>query len=234
MAKTDWFDRIFSVMMTIGAIAVWVALLTACGGTQPRYESPYATPSEKQRAAVVSLHVACLDVEEGVQMWRGSGVITDNHTILTADHVADCPSGVSEMIAQTVNGEIYVVTVSKQLPKYDLAQLTSEEALPWFQFAIGPRPEVGDLVCSESGIPLRARKCEYVTAVRGDPSDKDISYKAFVVQGNSGSGLFDSQGRLIGIITRCLSNFGKCSGGGRAASLDSHREWLAPVILAEM
>lgn len=211
-------------MRTIYRLSLLVlvfSVLSACAAAAPRYISPWKLDSEAQRHATVAVHVKCLNLGTGrVESWRGSGVITGTHTILTANHVADCPSGLSEMYVELLNGTLIDALVVAQADEHDIAKLEAEESLPWFSFNIGPRPQPGDIVCSESAIPTRARKCGAVTYITNEASDQDIRIKVDVVGGNSGSGVFNERGHLVGIVTKRYM-FGS---GGTAASLWSHRD----------
>lgn len=215
-------DRIFSAMMLIGAVAVFVAVFTACG-QQTRYESPYKLLSEKQRAATVAIHAACLEIAPSgfeVRQWTGSGVITGKHTILTADHIVRCESGIFEMSVQLLSGTLIKAEAVVQAEDHDIAKIVTIETLPYFSFEIGPPPPVGSVVCSESARPTRARKCGRVLEVDVEPSNRDLGIGLQVEGGNSGSGVFDSGGRLVGIVTMRRRDMS----AGRAASLWSHRE----------
>lgn len=216
--KTDWFNRVFVAMMVIGGIAVWVALVTACGAAAPRYESPYELHSEKQRAAAVAIHVQCLS-PAGIRGWTGSGVITGKHTIVTAHHIVAC-NGLIAMYVRTLDGALLGAQAYVEIEEYDIAKITTEEVLPYFTFKIGPKPRVGATVCSESARPTRARKCGKVTESLSVANSRDLGLSLHVEGGNSGSGLYDSEGRLVGIVTRRLAP----GPGGRAASLWAHRD----------
>ena len=207
--------------MLIGAVAIAAAVFTSCVVPSSRYAKPWPTRVDKQRAATVAIHMSCLDFGSGrVLMWRGSGVITGRHTILTAAHVADCPSGLYELNIETASGVILEALVAVQADEYDIAKIVTEDLLPWFQFEIGPVPQPGDYVCSESANPSRMLRCGFVTNLEPGRKGADIKHNLTPVQGNSGGGLFDDQGRLVGIITRTYSD----GSAGRSASLWEHRE----------
>ena len=204
--------------------------LVSCGGVDIRAKPP-TTASELQRQAAVQVMVSCLNMETlGVDQWRGSGVITGRHTILTANHVADCASGISAIFVETVDGDVYEALVKVQAEDHDIAKIVTEEELPGYAFKFGPRPEVGDLVCSESASPIRSRKCGKVSGVLEKPSNVDLKIGVHVVQGNSGSGLFNSRDELVGIVTACWAVDGVCSGTGAAASLWELEQYRRPMM----
>jgi S1-C subfamily serine protease len=200
-------------------LIIIAALLVSCG---PRagVKTPLI-PSEVQRHATVAIYVTCVDIGGNLFSKGGSGVITGKHTILTANHVVEC-SGMSAIFVETLGGALFEMQVVVQMDEYDLAKLVSEETLPWQVLRIGPQPQPGDVVCHESAIPTRARKCGTVRHVSEEPSNRDIRHTAQSESGNSGSGMFDSRGRLIGIVT--MKRMDKP--GGSAASLWNHREVL--------
>jgi hypothetical protein len=174
-------------------------LLTACQKPQ-MHHAPFSLKSEAQRAATVAIHTTCLD-DRGLWAWRGSGVITGKHTVLIFE------------------AELVVDSEYHDIAKLEIVSDEGEE-LPWFRWPIGPRPKAGDVVCSESAIPTRARKCGTVTGLSESPSNRDIQFTNQVEGGNSGSGLYDEQGRLVGIVTMRKMDMS----GGTAASLWAHAE----------
>lgn len=200
-----------------------VLLVSACSGRGLRYKSPYALDSETQRHATVSLQVLCVS-DGGINAWKGSGIITGKHTILTANHVAHC-DGESLITVELMSGALMEVEVTVQADDHDIAKLRSNQSLPWFSFRIGKKPEPGDLVCSESAVPTRARKCGEVQHVSDDASNRDIMFDLDVESGNSGSGVFNEAGDLIGIVT--LRH--KTNKAGAAASLWQHRHVMKPI-----
>lgn len=203
-------------------ILICLSLLSFACQAQPRHHKPFTPLSEAQRAATVAIYTSCLD-DDGLAQWRGSGVITGKHTILTAYHVVQC-EGLMSSYVETLGGNLYEVQVVVDSEYNDIAKIEIVtdigEEFPWFEFEIGPRPELGELVCSESAIPTRARKCGTVTGLAENPNNGDIKFTNDVEGGNSGSGLYDTRGRLIGIVTMRW----RFQQGGLAASLWSHAE----------
>jgi S1-C subfamily serine protease len=174
-------------------------LLSACAARQP---AKRATPlSEYQRRATVAISVACVDAEGEVSAWRGSGVIVGTHTIITAHHVVDC-AGIYIATVETLAGELLNATVVDFDADSDVANIVTDGPLPEFRFHLGALPEIGEIVCSESAIPTRARKCGEVVHSSSEQSAMDIRFMANVVGGNSGSGLYNDRGHLIGVVTR--------------------------------
>ena len=86
---------------------------------------------------------------------------------------------------------------------------------------------VGSLICASTAVPVRSWGCGNIAAITGAPGN-DIEHSEPTNYGNSGSGMYDGHGRLIGIVTECYTDRTGCSDrGGRATSVGD-KEWLRP------
>ena len=172
--------------------------------------------------SVVRISVTCITAGGGFAASMGSGVIVDAHTVLTANHIAeDEPGEICVRRAVPVNGRSYLLAPGKTLPDRDLASLVSAEPFsPTFPVVYGPAPGYGEHVCSMTAYPRVLWRCGEVQTVADPPGD--LSHTIMTEGGNSGSGVYDSRGRLVGIITHrwSCSNGQYC--GGKMATLEGH------------
>lgn len=199
-----------------------VAILAACAGRPPS-GAVDTQLSEVQRAATVALHVTCINGPQ-VEEWRGSGVIVGEFDILTAAHVTSCP-GLVIIDVETLGHDVMFALVVWEIEEYDIAKIRTGESLPPARFTLAPAPPVDAVVCTESAVPLRSRACGLVhddDSWSRDPGG-DVMHDAITVPGNSGSGAFDSQGRLVGIVTLSLTK-GRRYMGGAISSLWQWRD----------
>lgn len=181
------------------------------------------------RSAAVALESAvritttCIAPDGSGGMWLGSGVIVNDHTVLTAAHIAEDPPGTACIrTVQMVNGKKYLVVPSKTLPERDLASLETvlETFFPTYPITYGPAPAYGERVCSMTAYPMFLWRCGDAQTEADPPGDR--SHTIVTEGGNSGSGVYDSLGRLVGIITHrwSCSNGQYC--GGKFATLEGY------------
>lgn len=171
----------------------------------------------------VSIDAVCLAADGSVVGFYGSGVIVNRHTILTAGHVAQDPPGyLCGRVATMSNGHKYSVTAGVVLPDRDLGALVSADAFdPTLSITYGPKPAFGEHICAMVAFPMALWRCG--EAQGDDAPPGDVVHTITVEPGNSGSGVYDAQGRLIGIITHrwsCGVTGQLC--GGKMASLEGY------------
>ncbi len=207
-------------------VAVVLALLAACSSCA--HFGSRRSPIQ-QHNAMVMIRTSCPDGSAH----GGSGVLVSGDLVLTANHVAECDAvpGFGFYVAAT-KIEVIASTTDKSLAKVDVvipgadvARLKLETPLNAFFTAveIGAPPVVGDRICEVSAIPRIQYRCGVAQVA---PSGR-IAFDFMTESGNSGSGVYNSRGQLIGIVThayRC--QFGiPCAGFG--ASLTGYA-WLIP------
>lgn len=201
------------VFMSIAAFAV-----CACATINPHRER---SPTE-QYTNSVKLIVTCIETTTAGAMYRvhmGSGVIVSEDVVLTAAHVASCPDG-QKMFAETVvmpnesdmyTAETEMLYLQRDVARVKLSFKKLEDVPP---VHLGPRPAIGDTICAATAVPDWGRACGVVGPSGSNLTDS-INISTLVQFGNSGSGVFDSHGRLIGLVITahlCQGNF-PCSGG---------------------
>lgn len=184
-----------------------------------------------QDGATVAITVVCVgagaDDLPALAQHYGTGVIVGDHHVLTANHVASGPPGFECVFGiNPGDGHMRLAEVQESLPTADIARLRVQESLAaWMSpIVLGPRPTVGDRVCESSAYPRNTYRCGTVMRHQ-DGEDGDIRIDMFTEFGNSGSGLYDARGRLVGIVV--MTNV--CQDGvqciGFASSLWP-RDWM--------
>lgn len=161
---------------------------------------------------------------ERIERSLGSGVIVDpNGLVVTNNHVI---RGSDEITVVLNDRREYRADVKFSDPKRDIAVLQLREkngAFPYAKFGNSAKLEVGDLVLAQGnpfGLGLTTTS-GIVSAVERQALDKVfIQTDASINRGNSGGGLFDIQGNLIGISTAIYSQSGGSHGVGFAIPID--------------
>lgn len=188
-------DRIYFA----GLLAVLAVLFTAvtclsCASMRPMVGR---TATDQHRAAV-TMRLTCANGAGG-----GSGALISGGRVVTAAHVVLCEllPGIYYHGTVQVNpgddkwrdAEILMAD-----PESDVAVVRVPELDNYYTHVeIGPKPEIGDTVCMASGsIPYYMFKCGLV---QPGPAD-EIVVGIVVIPGNSGSGMYDARGRLVGIV----------------------------------
>ena len=175
----------------------------------------------------VLITTTCVMEDGSVSTWLGSGVVVNNHTVFTAAHIAEDPPGaVCVRRATMVNDKSYLLAPGVTLPERDLASLHTvlEKFDPTHPITHGPAPEYGARVCSTTAYPRFLRMCGDVQ-MKADPPG-DLAHTIITEGGNSGSGVYDARGRLVGIITHRWSCFNGQLCGGKLATLEGYVDRL--------
>jgi S1-C subfamily serine protease len=163
------------------------ALLATCGACASVVPRP---GKSAVRPAAVALEVSV----ECTGKHRGSGVLVGPRRILTAAHVVPCGEA-AHVVVTTPDGYVVPAHVTYTDDANDVAVIVPGYALP------GPYPTVTSVgtgrVCIFSAVPERRVTCGVIRTVKGT----EIDHAADTRYGNSGSGLYDAHGRLVGIVT---------------------------------
>lgn len=198
-----------------GALVLLLGMLAANAGCRPmpRRDAQVAFES------AVLITSSCMRRDGTFYEGYGSGVIVDSHTILTVAHVA-YDEDICMYTALMPNQTTYVLMRGEILSDPDLATMKSLTPFaPTYEVAFAPMPGLGETVCVQTAYPRWAFACgerQY------SPADGAFAMSALIEPGNSGSGVYDGNGRLVGIITHLI----RCSNGqicaGRATALEGH------------
>lgn len=201
-----------------------LALILACA------EAMHTRTPALQHNADIELDVVCME-RDGTAKYsqRGSGVIIDRHHILTARHVVQCDKTTPVIVVDAGDQFLKLAQSGVELPESDVALLYVASGLPTqlsTTVEIGPKPHIGDEVCEAAAVPSWTYRCGIVQPEAFNaPADSDIRIDFKVEHGNSGAGLYDKQGRLVGIVTALKVCEYKDVCQGYAASLDNYT-WL--------
>lgn len=213
-----------------------VLLFVACFRAQPAAieQTPRVDPSAGGRRSVLVDAWCIPNVARAgsniiaIPAHRGSGVAVGPEIILTAAHVVTCSGrDVPLVVATLPSGESYFARVSRVDVAADLARLTVEPGGPPLAGLVANvRPaEItrGEEVCSATASPARARQCGAVVDVAVDfgVAFRDTGES---ISGNSGSGVYDRGGRLVGIVTH---SYAAVAGGGRrCVTVARFADWI--------
>jgi S1-C subfamily serine protease len=209
--EDDRAERMHRGLTHLGwmAIVVTLSLLAMCCAARPNVRT-----IEEEHAASVRIVAVCAN-----GMGYGSGVILTPHTVLTAHHVVD---GDGCVFIAYVPGDAdtgYLMAVNHVFKDRDVAELFTVSPLPYTPIEFGPTPQPGETACVVSAFPGWLRRCGDVQYFRDAPPG-DVAIDVVVEPGNSGSGVYDARGRLVGITThlRSCRNGQWC--GGKFSSLE--------------
>lgn len=194
------------------------AMVIAC--RPPSADTTARTPAW-QVAESATLTVLCADGS----VKAGSGVLIGPDRLLTAAHVVACDGTDPMLILVELHGASTMAGVEVMSTGADIARLQTIDKLESHAVLIGPRPAIGEMVCVAAGAPLgRTRRCGPVERFDADASG-DIVHAVVTEPGNSGAGVYDADGRLVGILShyRTCVNGQFC--GGKATSV-AGRAWV--------
>lgn len=200
-------------------VAFVLLSLVGCAGA-PR---ALAAPTPAVGTTTVRVERVCDNGKDEV-LSSGSGTVIAPGVVLTANHVVDvrCPDGYAfaqyRVYLRNADYAPFLVGMRGWAdPAHDLATLRVPGAAAR-SLAIAA-PAVGMRVCAEVAAPARGRPCGTIDSLepRALPNGTiDLSISIPVILGNSGSGLFTEDGRLVGVVTNkrgCLPDAAlSCSG----------------------
>jgi S1-C subfamily serine protease len=214
--------------MRNGIVAVFglltALIATCCAGTAANVADRRSELEKTERGRAIPIGVMCRGSDGALVTHIASGVLIAPNRALTAFHVIDCPEAFPVVV---IDGTAIPAQVDATEPLADLARLTFPRGgKPWgTSVAVVTK---GDRICVASAAPAPDYQCGKVREFR-DTLDGDVEHTAVVRPGNSGSGVYDSRGRLVGITT----HYKTCGGddknycAGRMTALYGHK-WMVP------
>ena len=166
------------------------------------------------------------------EMYLGSAVvIKEDGTALTAAHVA---SSTSALVAYTRDGRKYNLRLLARDRYKDLALVQPEMSAQHFKFC--PVQKSNDLYVGQDVLVVGHPNGDFYTVTNGIITNLAyfwwvrcwiIETNALVQPGNSGGGLFNTKGELIGIISASqLDAFWQSTGIGVAISIKEIHKFL--------
>ncbi len=211
-----------------GLIVLLLGLIVADAGCTPMHAERGPQAALEQ---AVKITATCFGDDGSITGFYGSGVIVDSKTVITAAHVARDPDGYTCFrVVEMTNEHKYIVTPGVILVERDIATLkldSSESFDPTYPVIYGPSPGFGERVCAMVAHPMWLWRCGDAQMSVAPPGDRIITIT--VEPGNSGSGVYDAQGRLVGIITHrwsCGVTGQLC--GGKMSTLEGYVGQLRP------
>lgn len=208
--KIDTQKMISVALMTTGVVmllclGVQVSACTALRtGATLGGDMGFVDDIAEQEGRAVYIRVRC-----GASIYGSSGVAIGGTRVMTAAHSIPCWG---QIWVTTKSGVTLWATVAGVNRANDIATL-NVKGLTAPKIALGKSPRSGDTICAATAHPDRGRICGSVAYVKHKGPGAIISGMA-VVSGNSGSGVYDMQGGLVGIaVTGC-----KVPGCGRAGA----------------
>jgi S1-C subfamily serine protease len=211
--ELEHYDRVSVRRYTAVLHVMWMALAVALAlSAMCCVHGPVRSIADEHESTVLIVQ-ACTVGPSGA----GTGVITSKRTILTAGHVVDSPC----FMTATVGGKPYAFVVTRLWKDRDVAELTTFVDLPYVPVSIGPPLAPGEYAFVVAAMPRPLRKQGMVQYYRPEkPLDHIVIDDVVIEPGNSGSGVYDKHGRLVGILTR----YGTCINGqycdGQYSSLE--------------
>lgn len=197
--KPGAYGFLAGLLVMLLGLVVNASCTHAADAREVEVVTPMRTPAQRTESAV-TIYTTC---------GRGSGVLIDGRHVLTAQHVVNCEVWpkveISEaIVVQTVDGEAYVAQVEVDDGSRDLARLKLDMDIPDVAPVRFGFLEKDDVACAYTMVPERAVRCGVVGSAGGKPrSHGDIKMRSGNFWfGNSGSGVYDDDGRLVGILVR--------------------------------
>lgn len=212
MSKNETAPAAFGFLaglLTILFFAVAIVTGGCAHGASVRHRNP-----DERVAMTVQLRVFCL-LDDPMEIRAilfeggfGSGLMIDNTHVLTANHVVACPT-IPMVTAITADGREYAMSIEKAWMADDVARLViarkgerffagrngGDVAPPYLALP----PLMGEPVCAYVAVPQRGINCGRLIKDTDD-HDGDLHIAGLAWRGNSGSGVYDGQGRLVGIL----------------------------------
>lgn len=203
----------------------WVVLVTQCGCAAAPRGAPRAPLERADLAAVVE--VTCAG-----SLYRGSAALVSDDIAITAMHVVAHPlfgacAHKPQLVLRLADGTDVAAEFERGWVRRDVARLRLVRRDFKPPNVISPRvaaPRLGEVVCSASAWPERQHSCGIVQSV----DEGEVVFSAPVLRGNSGAGLYDQRGALVGIVTSGWFVPGTDISLGSGAAAIAREEYVAP------
>lgn len=210
------------LLLYAAALSMFVVLAPGCCAGLRAVQEDSRTP-DGQAMTAVEVVSACPVQDGRLVVSFGSGVIVSPRVALTAAHVVRCNGDThAAIVVRYPGGEVKARAVLLDLDG-DVARLELAGPLRVEPARIGPPPDIDDRVCLVASVPARGRRCGVVERYAAPPGN--VRHDALTLPGNSGSGVYDEAGRLVGIVT----HYSRCPNGqfcgGAFTSLEG-RAWM--------
>lgn len=193
-------------MIKLGLLLV---ALTSCN----RWVRPTPPAPETREAHIQQLRAVKVSMQCGNLIHHGSGVVVSDWQVLTAFHIVDCQSSLATIRVTDHTGEVFRFAPEKEWPSIDISRIQMATA-DSFDGKITPPTIRGrtmpmyEPVYIQTAMPKReeiigeATGYSYGGSGYGSGGYRTFSYIAPTQSGNSGSGVYDIDGRLVGIHSK--------------------------------
>lgn len=175
---------------------------------------PHALVLADQQAETVRVDRYCGTVDEGT----GSGLAISTHDVMTVGHVMLCHDGKTMPTATVTfaSGHSYKMTVTNALLAKGIVRdedpdgwvrLSTEDSKPFedpITLPVIAMPKTDEHVCQTTGWPARAVDCGIISDV--NTAKPTFAVTISVRPGNSGSPVWDSNGKLVGFTIDCKAD----------------------------
>lgn len=185
-------------------VVLLCALLGGCNQwVRPQQEQARPRNSAEQQMAAVKIVTSCENEYEGR---AGSGVLVSSWQVVTALHVVDCQSNIPVIHVITQYGR-WRMAPEKEWRSADVAriQLFSADSLSpsLAPPALGAKPQYDDLLYMQAAHPQRREEVGVAGGWTYYGKNGGLTgwfaYSVRSEEGNSGSGIYDNDDRLVGI-----------------------------------
>lgn len=199
----------FGILAALFYLLFVTIACNACGAALPPTTK---RPLETRGPATVEISVWCLyrtDTAGIILPAAGSGVVLGGRKVLTSNHVVAC-KGAADIQVLFQDGRRVRAVLERAWPERDIAKLVLEQdsGLPDVGIV---SPRIDNEVCASSALPEREQKCGSVQVTLAKPicqkstRNPDIEWcydfvaNLPLIPGNSGSGVYNTKGELVGI-----------------------------------
>ncbi len=189
--------------------AIIILGLTSCNAWVRPAPSPERTrvPTE-QRDLAVKVEMRCNTFDDTSVVRVGTGVIVSEWQVLTAMHVVDCQTDIARISVTTRAGKRYSFSPEKEWPKSDISRIQMASA-DSFRLDVSPPTLRLTPIPKFEPLYIQAAWPERVE-VFGEATGHEyyggnsyggsrLTYTARTQEGNSGSGIYDLDGHLVGL-----------------------------------
>jgi len=209
----------------IGIFVIITAIAMLLGSCQSVTPPQHPRDVREQHYNVVAIDAICMKMDGDtveLSMFTASGVLLSSNEVLTAAHVTVTPPGADCIWnAKAIQGQAIMIVPSHVDADRDIAIMMPvtghfDGVQP---VTLGAKPELGDTICEVAGSPYHVRRCgEVQMATAGN--HEAIDSTMIVEPGNSGSGVYNERGELVGVISQMwhCGNGQIC--GSNTASID--------------
>lgn len=213
------------ILVALGVLTL-SSLLWACNrGYEPVAASPatgYTDDIIEQRVRAVRVDFVCWN-----RQYSATGVILGSNHVMTSLHAlpVGCPTSaiwITSYAGKHYRG--YVSAVSRENDGLLLGVVSKQLKFP--RVTHGGRPKAGDTVCFTAAHPKVRRACGVVGTVLSD-GPLSVKFGAEAVRGNSGSGVYNEAGELVGLVAGSCSvpGCGYSAGPAMVDVLNTMEDW---------